>query len=96
MLINYFIEKGCQINGIYSDEDYSGADANLPAWNQVLRDCEEGKCSIVVCKTQSRFLRDMEIIEKYIHGKFLEWEYALSVWLTMPIQALREIKKPDR
>lgn len=73
MLINYCIEKGWQINGIYSDEDYSGADATRPAWNQVLKDCEDGKCSIVVCKTQSRFSRDMEMIEKYIHGKFPEW-----------------------
>ena len=73
MLVNYCIEKGWQINGIYSDEDYSGADANRPAWNQVLKDCEEGRCSIVVCKTQSRFSRDMEMIERYIHGKFPEW-----------------------
>lgn len=73
MLLNYCLEKGWQINGIYSDEDYSGADANRPAWNQVLKDCEEGRCSIVVCKTQSRFSRDMEMIERYIHGKFPEW-----------------------
>ena len=73
MLVNYCIQKGWQINGIYSDEDYSGADANRPAWNQVLKDCEEGRCSIVVCKTQSRFSRDMEMIERYIHGKFPEW-----------------------
>ncbi len=73
MLINYCVEKGWQINGIYSDEDYSGADANRPAWNQVLKDCEEGKCTVVVCKTQSRFSRDMEMIERYIHGKFTEW-----------------------
>lgn len=73
MLINYCIENGWQINGIYCDEDYSGADSRRPAWNQVLKDCKEGKCSIVICKTQSRFSRDMEMIEKYIHGRFLEW-----------------------
>lgn len=73
MLINYCVEKGWHINGIYCDEDYSGADSKRPDWNRVLKDCEEGKCSIVVCKTQSRFSRDMEMIEKYIHGKFLEW-----------------------
>ncbi len=73
MLINYCIEKGWQINGIYCDEDYSGADASRPAWNQVLKDCEEGRCTIVVCKTQSRFSRDMEMIEHFIHGKFPEW-----------------------
>ena len=73
MLINYCVEKGWQINAIYSDDDYSGADNNRPGWNSVLKDCEEGKCAIVVCKTQSRFSRDMEMIEKYIHGKFIDW-----------------------
>jgi DNA invertase Pin-like site-specific DNA recombinase len=73
MLINYCIEQGWQIHNIYCDEDYSGADRNRPAFNQMLQDCEDGKVNIVLCKTQSRFSRDMEIIEKYIHGKFLEW-----------------------
>ena len=73
MLIKYCIDRGWQINDIYCDEDYSGADSKRPGWNQVLKDCENGKCTIVVCKTQSRFSRDMEMIEKYIHGKFLEW-----------------------
>ena len=73
MLINYCIEQGWQIHNILCDEDYSGADRDRPAFNQMLRDCEEGKVDIVLCKTQSRFSRDMEIVEKYIHGKFLEW-----------------------
>ena len=71
MLINYCIEHGWQIHNILCDEDYSGADRERPAFNQMLRDCEEGKVDIVLCKTQSRFSRDMEIVEKYIHGKFL-------------------------
>ncbi len=73
MLINYCIEQGWQINRILCDEDYSGADRDRPAFKQLLKDCEERKINIVLCKTQSRFSRDMEIIEKYIHGKFLEW-----------------------
>lgn len=73
MLINYCIEQGWQIHNILCDEDYSGADRERPAFNQMLRDCEQGKVDIVLCKTQSRFSRDMEIVEKYIHGKFLEW-----------------------
>ncbi|MCI9086123.1 MAG: recombinase family protein [Clostridia bacterium] len=73
MLINYCIEQGWQIHNILCDEDYSGADRERPAFNQMLKDCEEGKVDIVLCKTQSRFSRDMEIVEKYIHGKFLEW-----------------------
>lgn len=73
MLINYCIEQGWQINNIYCDEDYSGADKNRPAFNQMIKDCEERKVDIVLCKTQSRFSRDMEVIEHYLHGKFLEW-----------------------
>lgn len=73
MLINYCIEQGWEINRILCDEDYSGADRERPAFNQLLKDCEERKIDIVLCKTQSRFSRDMEIVEKYIHGKFLEW-----------------------
>lgn len=73
MLINYCIEQGWQINQILCDEDYSGADRDRPAFKQLLKDCEEQKVDIVLCKTQSRFSRDMEIVEKYIHGKFLEW-----------------------
>lgn len=73
MLVDYCKKKKWQINGIYCDEDYSGADRSRPAWNRVLKDCEEHKCTIVLCKTQSRFSRDMEMVEKYIHGKFLEW-----------------------
>ena len=73
MLIKYCIEQGWQIHNIYCDEDYSGADRNRPGFNQLLKDCEERKIDIVLCKTQSRFSRDMEVVEKYIHGKFLEW-----------------------
>ncbi len=31
------------------------------------------KFQIVLCKTQSRFTRDMELVEKYIHGLFPIW-----------------------
>ena len=74
MLVNYCIEQGWQINKILCDEDWSGADRNRPGFKELLKDCEERKIDIVLCKTQSRFSRDMEIVEKYIHGKFLEWD----------------------
>ena len=74
MLISYAMDRGWSIYKIYCDEDYSGADRNRPEFNQMLIDCENGKINIVLCKTQSRFSRDMEIIEKYIHGKFMEWD----------------------
>ena len=31
------------------------------------------KFQIVLCKSQSRFTRDMELVEKYIHGLFPIW-----------------------
>ena len=73
MLTKFCEEKGWYNYRIYSDEDYSGADRYRPDFNRLLKDCEDGLISIVLCKTQSRFSRDMEIVEKYIHGKFLEW-----------------------
>ena len=73
MLLTYAMERGWDVYKIYCDEDYSGADKNRPEWNDLIKDAEARKFNIVLCKTQSRFSRDMEMVEKYIHGKFSEW-----------------------
>ncbi len=73
MLVAYCKERNWDIYDIYCDEDYSGADRARPDFNRMLKDCEDRKIDVVLCKTQSRFSRDMEIIEKYLHDKFLEW-----------------------
>ena len=57
----------------YSDEDLSGAGTYRPEFERLIRDCENRKLDIVLCKSQSRFSRDMEIVEKYINNKFKEW-----------------------
>ena len=57
----------------YCDEDLSGAGTFRPEFERLIRDCENGKIDVVLCKSQSRFSRDMEVIEKYIHNKFIEW-----------------------
>jgi DNA invertase Pin-like site-specific DNA recombinase len=67
------MEKGWQVYKIYCDEEYSGADRNRPDWNEMIRDCADGKIDIVLCKTQSRSAVIWKMIERYIHGKFLEW-----------------------
>ena len=72
MLINYAIEMNCDIYNIYCDEDYSGIDSKRPEFNKLLKDAKSHKFDIVLCKTQSRFTRDMEIVEKYLHNKFIE------------------------
>lgn len=73
LLIHYAIERGWDIYHIYSDEDYSGADALRPDFNQMLEEAKAGKFQIILCKSQSRFTRDMELVERYIHGLFPIW-----------------------
>ena len=59
--------------GEYCDEDLSGAGTYRPEFERLINDCKNGKIDIILCKSQSRFSRDMEIIEKYLHNKFIEW-----------------------
>ncbi len=66
-------ERNWFIVDVYCDEDISGADKTRPEFNRMLKDCENGKINVVLCKSQDRFARDIEIIEKYIHDKFIEW-----------------------
>ena len=73
MLLRYRTEQGWDVYRIYSDDDYTGADRNRPAFCSLLKDAEAGKFHIVLCKSQSRFTREMELVEKYIHGLFPLW-----------------------
>lgn len=73
MLTQYAAEHLWDIYDIYSDDDYTGSDRNRPAFNRLLKDAEEGKFNIVLCKTQSRFTRELELVEKYIHYLFPLW-----------------------
>ena len=73
MLTQYAHEQGWKIVQIYSDEDYAGADRNRPAFRQLLEDAQNRRFDIVLCKTQSRFTRELELVEKYIHGLFPQW-----------------------
>lgn len=73
MLIEYAMQRGWEIYDIYSDEDYAGSDRNRPDFNRFLGDAEKRKFNIGLCKTQSRFTREMELVEKYLHGLFPRW-----------------------
>ena len=73
MLVQYSHEQGWEIYCIYSDDDYAGADRNRPEFNHLLQDAEARKFDIILCKTQSRFTRELELVEKYIHGLFPIW-----------------------
>lgn len=67
------MERGWDIYHIYCDEDYSGADSQRPDFNRMIEAAKEKKFQILLCKSQSRFTRDMELVEKYIHGLFPIW-----------------------
>ena len=74
MLMQYIDERdNFQLVDEYCDEDLSGAGTYRPEFMRLIRDCKNHKIDIVLCKSQSRFSRDMEVIEKYIHNKFKEW-----------------------
>ena len=73
MLIRYATEQDWEIYGIYCDEDYAGSDRSRPEFNRLISDAENRAFDIVLCKQQSRFTREMELVEKYIHTAFVEW-----------------------
>lgn len=73
MLIEYTLQQGWEIYGIYSDDDYTGADRRRPEFNRLLQDAQARRFDVILCKTQSRFTRELELVEKYIHGLFPEW-----------------------
>lgn len=73
MLRDYCRQRDWEIYDIYIDDGYSGIDRSRPEFNRLLRDCENGRIDIVLCKDQSRFSRDTVIVEQYINDRFLEW-----------------------
>ena len=73
MLTQYALAQGWEIYDIYSDDDYAGADRNRPAFNRLLNDAQSHLFDIILCKTQSRFTRELELVERYIHGLLPQW-----------------------
>ena len=73
MLLQYAMEQGWELYNIYSDDDYTGSDRRRPEFNRLLKDAEQRRFDIILCKTQSRFTRELELVEKYIHGLFPIW-----------------------
>lgn len=70
MLIKYASHNGWAIHDIYSDDDYAGTDRTRPEFNRLILDAKARKFNIVLCKSQSRFTRELELVEKYINGLF--------------------------
>lgn len=67
LLTDYALAHGYQIVNVYSDDDESGLYDNRPEFEKMMLDAKSGMFDIIIAKTQSRFSRNMEHIEKYLH-----------------------------
>ena len=73
MLSDYAQAQGWEIYRVYSDDDYNGSDRSRPEFNRLIADARLHRFDIILCKTQSRFTRELELVERYIHGLFPLW-----------------------
>ena len=67
LLTDHALAQGWTVVDTYIDDDYSGLYDDRPAFDRLIRDSKLGKFDIVLCKSQSRFTRNMEHLEKYLH-----------------------------
>lgn len=72
LLLDYAIANGMEVYRIYADDNYSGATEDRPDFQRMIEDAKQKKFSVILCKTQSRFTREVELVEKYINGLFIE------------------------
>ena len=73
MLTAYCKEREWDIYDIYCDDGITGMERDRPEFQRMLKDCEDKKVNIVLCKDQSRFARDKIIITEYLQTKFIVW-----------------------
>lgn len=74
MLLEYAAQHSWEVYDIYSDGNYTGSGRNRPAFTRILEDAEVHRFDIILCKSQSRFTRELELVEKYINGLFPTWD----------------------
>lgn len=67
LLTDYALEKGFNIVNVYSDDDESGLYDDRPGFERMILGAKLGEFDVIIAKTQSRFSRNMEHIEKYLH-----------------------------
>lgn len=72
MLTKYVNDKGWIIYRIYVDDGFTGLNFDRPAFNDMLKDIEDGKISIVVTKDMSRLGRDYIDVGHYMERYFPE------------------------
>ena len=73
LLTEYALEHGFEVVDWYCDDDYSGLFSDRPDFERLIKDAQTGKFDVVIAKSQSRFTRNMEHMEKYLHTMFPIW-----------------------
>ena len=73
MLVDYANRQEWKIYNIFVDDDYQGSDRKRPGFNRLLEEARARRFGIVLCKSQSRFTRELELVEKIIHKDFVDW-----------------------
>ena len=73
MLSDYAMRHNFQVVKIYSDDDASGLYEDRPGFSQMMQDAERGLFGTIIAKSQSRFTRNLEHSEKYLHHKLPLW-----------------------
>lgn len=73
LLSEYAGQHGMQVYAVYVDENYSGLNPDRPAFRRLLDDARHGRFEIILCKSQSRFTRDLETAETYLNHLFPIW-----------------------
>lgn len=67
LLTDYALTHDFKIVKVYSDDDESGLYDDRPDFEKMMVDAKLNEFDIIIAKTQSRFSRNMEHIEKYLH-----------------------------
>ncbi len=70
LLTDYALQHDYRIIEVYSDDDESGLFDTRPEFERMIRDAKLGRFDIVIAKSQSRFSRNMEHVERYLHHDF--------------------------
>lgn len=96
MLREYAEKQGWQVIGVYEDEDFSGADRDRPNFNIMIKECEIGNVDVVLVKTQARFARDIELVDKYVHNLFKEWDVRFVTYIERIDNTKYETKKTSQ
>ena len=73
LLRQYADAHGWRVVLELADDDYAGADRNRPGFRKLIEQAQHGAFDIVLCKTQSRFTREIELVEHYLHDCFPRW-----------------------